>query len=60
MCICIGYLTPEQKERDRKGLEWKEKYAKYKREMREKMVGSDIQAIRGTVGILPNSGVYTW
>ena len=54
------FLTKDQKERDVKTLEWKEKYKIYKREMKEKRRGNDIQAIRGTIGMLPNTGVHTW
>ena len=54
------YVTKEQKERDIKTLEWKEKYNIYKRELKEKKRGKDVQALRGTIGMLPNTGIHTW
>lgn len=54
------FLTKEQKERDIKTLEWKEKYNVYKRELKEKKRGKDVQALRGTIGMLPNTGIHTW
>jgi hypothetical protein len=54
------YLSKEQKERDRKSAEMKEKYEIYKRQMREQRIGRDVEAIRGSIGMLPNTGVHTW
>lgn len=54
------YLTKEQKERDKKTAEWREKMEAYKKKLKEEKVGKDIEAIRGTVGFLPNTGIHTW
>ena len=54
------FLTKEQKERDKRNLEWKEKYETYKKKLRESRIGNDIEAIRGTIGMLPNTGIHYW
>jgi hypothetical protein len=54
------FLTKEQKERDLHFMVWKEKVEEYKKEILEKRMGNDVHAIRGTVGMLPNTGIHSW
>jgi thiol-disulfide isomerase/thioredoxin len=55
-----NYLSKEQKERDERSAEWRARLAAYKKKMREERYGSDIEAIKGSIGMLPNTGVHTW
>jgi thiol-disulfide isomerase/thioredoxin len=55
-----NYLSKEQKERDERSAEWRARLAAYKKKMREERYGNDIEAIKGSIGMLPNTGVHTW
>ncbi|CAE7518614.1 Trx-2, partial [Symbiodinium microadriaticum] len=55
-----NYLSKEQKERDERSAAWRERYEAYKKKIREEKYGNDIEAIKGTIGMLPNTGVHKW
>lgn len=55
-----NYLTKEQKERDERSQQWRDRYEAYKKKIREEKYGNDIEAIKGTIGMLPNTGVHKW
>ena len=55
-----NYLSKEQKERDERSAAWRERYEAYKKKIREEKYGNDTEAIKGTIGMLPNTGVHRW
>jgi thioredoxin-like negative regulator of GroEL len=54
------YLTKEQKEKDKRSAEWREKLAAIRLKMKREKVGKDIEGMRGTIGMLPNTGTHIW
>lgn len=54
------YLTKEQKEKDKRSADWRAKLAAYKLKLKEQRIGKDIEAMRGTIGFLPNTGNHYW
>lgn len=55
-----AYVTKEQRERDKRSAEWRSKIEAYKAKIKEQRIGNDIEAMRGTIGFLPNTGIHYW
>lgn len=54
------FLTPDQKNRDAAMAHWRKQNEEWRLKMKEARYGKDCEAIRGSIGIIPNNGLHTW
>lgn len=54
------FLSEEQKNRDITSAHWRKQAEEWRRKKKEERYGKDIEAIRGSIGILQKQGVHKW
>ena len=55
-----NYVTKEQQQRDQSIKEWNEKANMRIKKLKEEKIGKDIESIKGTISLLPNTGMHSW